>query len=81
MTQITADHPACAYYPAPDEPDGPIIAQQETDMEAQSNMQEHEVTLLADEELDVVVGGREASEPNISEIVVTKRLDCASPKL
>ncbi len=50
-------------------------------MEAQSNMQEHEVTLLADEELDVVVGGREASEPNISEIVVTKRLDCASPKL
>ena len=49
-------------------------------MEAQINTKEREITLLTDEELDAVVGGREASEPHISEITVSKRLDKSSTK-
>ena len=50
-------------------------------MESQIKTYEREA-LLIDDELDAVAGGaREASEPSVSEIVVTKRQDIASPKL
>jgi hypothetical protein len=39
--------------------------------------QEREITLLADEELEAVAGGR----PDISEIVVVKVLDSTSSQL
>jgi hypothetical protein len=58
----------------------PSSRKRETNME-EINTQEREVTLLADEELDAVAGGREASVPSVSEIVVAKRLDKASTKL
>jgi type VI protein secretion system component Hcp len=37
--------------------------------------------ILTDGELDRVVGGRDATKVHVSEIVVTKRMDSASPLL